>query len=184
LTDVDGNVLIGATASDSLDNLIAAINLDSGSGTLYATSTTANTFVSALAGTGDTMDVTALTAGTAGNSIATTTTAADASWGGATLTGGSEDTTAYAPTAWSQATTFRLSSDASYNLHGFSPTVNQRRKRLINVGSFPIVLKHQSGTESTAANRIICQGANDISLFTDDALDLEYDSTSTRWRVV
>lgn len=91
LTNVDGNVLIGATASDSLDNLIAAINLGAGSGTLYAAATTANGFVSALAGVGDTMDVTALLSGTIGNTYATTETAANASWGGATLTGGAGD---------------------------------------------------------------------------------------------
>jgi len=90
LTDVDGNVLIGATASDSLDNLIAAINLGAGAGSLYAASTTANTFVGAAAGAGDTLDATALVAGAAGNSIATTETATNASWGNATLTGGSD----------------------------------------------------------------------------------------------
>jgi hypothetical protein len=91
LTNVDGNVLIGATASDSLDNLIAAINLGAGSGTLYAAATTANGFVSAAAGAGDTMDVTALTTGAHGNAIATTDGAANASWGSATLTGGAGD---------------------------------------------------------------------------------------------
>ena len=40
LTDVDGNVHIGATASDCIDNLIAAIILGSGSGTDYAASMT------------------------------------------------------------------------------------------------------------------------------------------------
>lgn len=89
LTNVDGNVLIGASASDSLDNLIAAINLGAGSGTLYAAATTANTFVSAAAGAGDTLVATARTAGTGGNSIATTETGANASWGAATLAGGS-----------------------------------------------------------------------------------------------
>jgi hypothetical protein len=91
LTNVDGNVLIGATASDSLDNLIAAINLAAGAGTLYAAATTANGFVSAAAGAGDTMDVTALVAGTLANTYATTETSANASWGAATLTGGAGD---------------------------------------------------------------------------------------------
>jgi hypothetical protein len=91
LTNVDGNVLIGATASDSLDNLIAAINLGAGSGTVYAAATTANGFVSAAAGPGDTMIATALVSGTQGNTIATTETAANASWGAATLTGGAGD---------------------------------------------------------------------------------------------
>jgi len=91
LTDVDGNVLIGGSASDSLDNLIAAINLGAGAGTVYALSTTANTDVSAAAGAGDTMDVTALAAGSAANLVATTTTVGSASWTGATLAGGAGD---------------------------------------------------------------------------------------------
>ena len=37
---VDGRVLIGATASDTIDNLIAAINLDAGASTLYSANTT------------------------------------------------------------------------------------------------------------------------------------------------
>lgn len=88
LTDVDGHVLIGATASDSLDNLIAAINLGAGSGTLYATSTTKHTQVTAAAGAGDTMVITAIAPGTAGNLIATTETAANASWTGLVMAGG------------------------------------------------------------------------------------------------
>jgi hypothetical protein len=184
LTNVDGNVLIGATASDSLDNLIAAINLGAGSGTVYAAATTANGFVSAVAGAGDTMDVTALVSGTAGNTIATTETSANASWGAATLSGGNNDTIDYAPTGWAGATTVRASSNASYNLHGFDAAVAlQKRKRLVNVGSFNIVIKHQSTTETTATNRIICPGATDITLVGDDVLDLEYDGTTTRWRV-
>lgn len=91
LTDVDGNVLIGATASDSLDNLIAAITLGAGSGTLYAASTTLHPTVTAVAGAGDTMDVTAKSTGTGGNSIATTETLTNGSWGAATLSGGAGD---------------------------------------------------------------------------------------------
>jgi hypothetical protein len=88
LTDVNGNVLIGASASDSLDNLIAAIGLGAGAGTLYATSMTVNTDVSAAAGAGDTMDVTALLAGVAGDAIASTQTLTNGTWGGGTLSGG------------------------------------------------------------------------------------------------
>jgi len=91
LTDVDGNVLIGATASDSLDNLIAAITLGAGSGSLYAASMTANVDVSAAAGAGDTMDATALVQGTVDNSTATTETMTGGSWGAVTLTGGAGD---------------------------------------------------------------------------------------------
>lgn len=91
LTNVDGNVLIGATASASIDNLIAAINLGAGAGTTYAAATTLHPSVSASAGAGDTMDVKAKTPGAAGNSIATTETLANGSFGAATLTGGSDE---------------------------------------------------------------------------------------------
>lgn len=94
LTDVDGNVLIGATASDSIDNLIAAITLGAGAGTLYAASTTSNGFLTATAGAGDTMDAEALLGGTQGNLIATTDptdTGGVMSWTGTTLSGGTGD---------------------------------------------------------------------------------------------
>ena len=80
LTDVDGNVLIGAAATNSIDNLIAAINLASGAGTTYATSTTANSDESSsVAGAGDTMTLYVDSAG----AIATTVSSATASWGAA-----------------------------------------------------------------------------------------------------
>ena len=88
LTNVDGNVLIGATASDSIDNLIAAINLAAGSGTTYAAATVVHPTVSASAGTGNTMNVFAKTSGSSGNSIATTETLTGGSWISTTLVGG------------------------------------------------------------------------------------------------
>lgn len=90
LTDVDGNVQIGATTADSIDNLVSAINLSTGAGTKYAASMTLNTQVTASEGTGLTMVVVAKTPGVAGNSIGTTDTVADASWGAATLLGGAD----------------------------------------------------------------------------------------------
>lgn len=81
-------VKIGATASDSLDNLIAAINGDAGEGTLYGTGTVAHTQVDALAGSGDTMHAYAVAVGTAYNTVATTETMSAGSWNNATLTGG------------------------------------------------------------------------------------------------
>lgn len=88
LTNVNGHVLIGATAEDSLDNLVAAINLGAGAGTLYAAATTLHATVSATDGAGTTVIVTAKTAGSGGNAIATTDTLTNGSWGGATLAGG------------------------------------------------------------------------------------------------
>lgn len=90
LTDVDGNVLIGAALTDSLDNIRAAINLDAGAGTLYANSTTLHPTVSAV-DTPTTIVVTAKSSGSAANVIATTETGANMSWGSATLSGGAGD---------------------------------------------------------------------------------------------
>lgn len=88
VTTTANEVKIGATASDSIDNLIAAVTAGAGSGTVYGSATTVNLTASASAGAGDTMTVTALTAGTSGNSIVTTETMANGSFGGGTLSGG------------------------------------------------------------------------------------------------
>jgi len=88
LTNVDGNVLIGATASDSLDNLVAAVNLSAGAGTTYALATTANASVGAETGSGAARTFYALVGGTAGNALASTETATNASFAGATFSGG------------------------------------------------------------------------------------------------
>lgn len=84
LTNVDGNVFIGASASASIDNLIAAINLAAGAGSLYAAATTAQPqSVVASAGAGDTMT---LTVSASDNStIATTETLANGSFGASAM---------------------------------------------------------------------------------------------------
>lgn len=87
LTDVDGNVHVGADLEASCDNLRAAVNLDGVAGTDYALSMTEHPDVSAT-DTATTVVATAKVAGSAGNAIVTTETGANASWGSATLTGG------------------------------------------------------------------------------------------------
>lgn len=91
LTNVAGNVKIGASASITIDNLIAAINLSAGAGTLFAAATVIHPTVTAAVGAGDTMGLTAKTAGAAANLLGTTDVLAGASaFGAATLTGGSD----------------------------------------------------------------------------------------------
>lgn len=80
-------VLIGADENETIANLVAAINNGDGAGTLYGASTAINLDVTAAEGVGATMDVTAKLSGLSGNSVATTETVANASWGGATLSG-------------------------------------------------------------------------------------------------
>ena len=90
LTDVDGNVKIGAAATNSIDNLISAINLGSGAGTTYATSMAPNAVLTTAAvGAGDTMRLFDL----ASTEAATTETLGDGSWGsGNTVSGASART--------------------------------------------------------------------------------------------
>ena len=91
LTNVDGNVLIGATPQDTLDNLTAAINLDAGAGSLYAAATTLHPTVSASAAAGGNRTfLTAKAAGSAGNSIALTSGSLELEVSAPTLTGGSD----------------------------------------------------------------------------------------------
>jgi hypothetical protein len=89
LNDLPNHVLIGATASITLDNLIAAIEGGAGEGTLYGTGTVAHTEVNAAAGAGDTVDLTAEAgSGLDGNLVETTESLTNGSFGAGTLTGG------------------------------------------------------------------------------------------------
>lgn len=93
LTNVDGNVKIGATLTASLLNLLHAINKLGGvSGTDYAAATTVHPTIEATASNATTLNVRALVSGTGGNALTTTETCANASFGAATLTGGTNST--------------------------------------------------------------------------------------------
>ena len=83
-------VLIGASVSACINNLVAAINLAAGSGTLYGSSTTVNANVTAAAGgSGTFLTATYNNFGELGNSSATTETmGATSFWTAATLEGG------------------------------------------------------------------------------------------------
>ena len=94
LTNVDGNVKIAATLALSLVNLKNAINRDGSgvAGTDFATATTAHTTVTCTTATATTIVIRAILYGTVGNAYGTTETCTNASWGGATMSGGSNST--------------------------------------------------------------------------------------------
>lgn len=85
------DVLIGASASATLDNLKSAINATAGAGTTYGTGTVIHPTVDATTKTATTILMVAKTAGVAGNSIATTEASTHLSFGAATLTSGTEN---------------------------------------------------------------------------------------------
>ena len=101
-------VKVGASAAASVTNLVAAINATAAdAGTLYGSATAQNVYVSAVDGTGDVVDLTARNAyeGPRGNTIATTETMTNGSFGAAKLTGGGATSSA-APTLTTAPTLF------------------------------------------------------------------------------
>lgn len=85
------SVLIGANASESLDNLVKAIVMSPGDeGLLYGSGTTIHPTVNAYAFFEDTIIIQALVEGTPGNLIATTTTLVNGTFSSTTLIGGSD----------------------------------------------------------------------------------------------
>lgn len=113
LTNVDGNVLIGATMLDSLNNLRQAINLEpAGSGISYAAATVVHPTARAVNGAGNTLVARAKAAGTGGNSMATTETLANGSWGDTTMNDGGTN-------AWTELN-YNGSNSAIYEAPGLS----------------------------------------------------------------
>lgn len=89
LTNVDGNVHVGTTDTDSLANLMHAINASGGTaGVDYAAATVAHATVDATASDATTLSVRAKAYGVTGNSIATTEVSTVLAWGTTTLIGG------------------------------------------------------------------------------------------------
>lgn len=87
----------------------------------------------------------------------------------------------YAPTGLSGAAVLRLSSDASRNLTGLAGGADGRILILHNVGAQNIVLKDEDAA-SVAANRFALTA--DVTLTPDTVVMLQYDATSSRWRVI
>ncbi len=76
----------------------------------------------------------------------------------------------------------RLSTDASRIITGLTGGADGRMLAIFNVGSNNIVLQHDDGATSTAANRFKLPGAANITLTPGQPILLYYDSTDSRWR--
>lgn len=79
------------------------------------------------------------------------------------------------------STTLRFDGSTSFNLTGIRARVEGARVRILVLGSGTVTVKHNSAS-SEAVNRIITETAADISVTTNKALDLEYQSG--RWRAI
>jgi hypothetical protein len=87
----------------------------------------------------------------------------------------------YNPTGLSGASTLRLSSDASRDITGLQGGSDGRLLLLHNVGSNDLVLK-DADSNSTAAYRFALTA--DFTLEADGVCLIQYDSTSSRWRLI
>jgi len=92
--------------------------------------------------------------------------------------------------AYAVISRLRLSTDASRTMTGLisSDLSNDRpvEGRLLfveNVGSFPLVLAHESAS-SAASNRFSCPGAVSFTITAGSVVTLLYDITDLRWRVL
>jgi len=85
------------------------------------------------------------------------------------------------PTGLATASTIRFSTNASQNITGLQGGATGRILTLLNGGSFPAVLVNES-VSSTAAYRFSL--GSDLALGPSQAIMLQYDNTSARWRAL
>jgi hypothetical protein len=127
LTGSPDEVLIGASAAAALDNLKSAVNTTAGEGTTYGTGTATNTLVTATTNTDTTQLFVSKAVGTSANSITSTETSANLSFGGTTMSGATAAAT-FAVVAVSETDTltyvWQYSADGSTGWTAASGTVN------------------------------------------------------------
>lgn len=87
----------------------------------------------------------------------------------------------YNPSGLSTASSLRLDSDAARDITGLSGGADGRVMMIYNIGSFIITLKNSS-VSSTASNRFLFSA--DIPIPSNSGLMIQYDSTSSRWRLL
>lgn len=77
-------------------------------------------------------------------------------------------------------TSFRLNTDASRNITGITGGFDGKILVIMNIGANPIVFTNEDAL-STAANRITCSTAANITIAAKGCLTLMYDATNSRW---
>lgn len=78
---------------------------------------------------------------------------------------------------------FRMSASTPTTFTGFTGGVLGREITVTNVGSFNIVLAHQSGS-SSAENRVISPTGSNLTLAPQQSARLRYDVVDSRWRII
>lgn len=90
----------------------------------------------------------------------------------------------YNPGASSTYNTLRLTPNAGASqLGGLAGGIGGARKTIYNLGGAVLTLNHEDAG-SAGNNRFICPGAANFALANPGAVDIQYDGTSARWRVI
>lgn len=105
----------------------------------------------------------------------------------------SADQSAWNPAGFARAVNIRIQAAAAANLHGmesagsYTDSVDflgaHLRKQIMNISTADITIKDESTTEGTARNRFSLAGG-DFVLAPNASVDVFYDETSDRWRIV
>ena len=78
----------------------------------------------------------------------------------------------------------RLTGISTQTINGITGTSDGRIITLVNAAAQAAVISNQSGSAPTITERIITGTGADISLIPDASIDLSYDITTQRWRVI
>ena len=87
----------------------------------------------------------------------------------------------WSPTSWSTADLVRITSSVAIDITGVDASATKTVKYLVNVGSFPVTIKHQDAG-SSAANRFLNFTGADIILNQNESLTIFVDSVTGRVR--
>lgn len=94
------------------------------------------------------------------------------------------DTHNWAPTGLAGASIVRCgATGGARTVTGIVAPTSAQRVRLVNISTLDLVLAHDNAS-STAANRFYCPGSASFTLNANDSVDVWYDVTSARWRVL
>ena len=97
---------------------------------------------------------------------------------------GASLTSANFPTTTVQSSLVRLTGSTSGNISGFAAMPDAKTFVLYNESTVAMTLLYNSGTEGTAANRIITPNQGDLVLLSGRSVTLAYDSNQARWVVI
>jgi hypothetical protein len=81
------------------------------------------------------------------------------------------------------SSTVRFNGTNAVTFYGIAAGSDGQELRLHNASAYTLTLSNQSGSEATAANKIITGTAADLPVPTNTSVTLQYDGTSARWRV-